>query len=80
VFRTSAYGFSSSIEKSEAVAAWNLAAAESLPTFPGLVQHTAGANVSDDAGQRTPVVAVNTCEWSIDVLLLSSLPHLLTAF
>lgn len=80
VFRTSAYGFSSSIEKSEAVAAWNLAAAESLPTFPGLVQHTAGANVGDDAGQRTPVVAVNTCEWSINVLLLSSLPHLLTAF
>jgi hypothetical protein len=80
MFRTSAYGFSSSIEKSEAVAAWNLAAAESLPTFPGLVQHTAGANVGDDAGQRTPVVAVNTCEWSIDVLLLSSLPHLLTAF
>jgi hypothetical protein len=38
---TSAYGFSSWMEKSEAVAAWNLAAAESLPTFPGLVQHTA---------------------------------------
>jgi hypothetical protein len=50
VFPTSAYGFSSSMEKSEAVAAWNLAAAESLPTLPGLVQHTAGVKVSDDAG------------------------------
>jgi hypothetical protein len=38
---TSAYGFSSWIEKSEAVAAWNFAAAEDLPTFPGSLQHPA---------------------------------------
>jgi hypothetical protein len=38
---TSAYGFSSCIEKSEAVAAWNFAAADDLPTFPGSLQHPA---------------------------------------
>lgn len=39
---TSAYGLSSWMEKSsDAVAAWNLAAAESLPTFPGELQQGA---------------------------------------
>jgi len=35
VLPTSAYGFSSWMEKSDAVAAWNLAAAEVLPILPG---------------------------------------------
>jgi hypothetical protein len=63
--QTSAYGFSSSIEKSEAVAAANLAAAESLPTFPGSLQHAAEMK-SYTTGHRTPVVAVYACIESVD--------------
>jgi hypothetical protein len=45
------------MEKSDGVAAANLAAAESLPIFPGLLQHAAGMNCND-VGVRTPFVTV----------------------
>lgn len=61
--RTSEYGFSSWMEKSDADAAANLAAEEVLPILPVLcVRYCHSRELS--LLSHTPIVAVNTCKLS----------------